>query len=82
MKVRELIELLEGCDPEATVLLATQQHYPWESDVLGLSVRGEICDQDGVAPQPATNAAPTDVLLLEGAQVRYGDRDAWRSRRR
>jgi hypothetical protein len=38
MTVAELIELLEDCDPEAEVRLATQPHYPLAYHLAGIAV--------------------------------------------
>lgn len=97
MKVHELIAILEDCDPEAEVLLATQPHYPLEFRLAGVTVREEMLDgsergEDGDSDEEGGDdegegpfseepigdgCRRNDVLLVEGGQLRYGDRDAW-----
>ena len=42
MKVSELIELLEDQDPDAEVLLMTQENWPFENAIEGVAVREEM----------------------------------------
>ena len=39
MKVKELIDLLEEQDPDAEVLIMSQQNWPFENGVYGVTVR-------------------------------------------
>jgi hypothetical protein len=94
MKVKELIEILEGCDAEASVFVMSQQTYPFEHCLAGVAVRGDFTD-DGREDGDEAVLAPTadrwttpdgklprnDVFLLEGSQVRYGSREAWDAKR-
>ena len=73
MKVRELIEALESYQPDAEVLLCTQQQWPFESALLGAVSREEMQGQN-TAPSGGSGA---DVLLVEGSQIRYGSKAAW-----
>ncbi len=94
MKVKDLISRLEERDPEADVLLATQENYPFEHSVRGVQVRENVAedddgddgsaedagDGDGLANQSDTwnnRGNKNDVLLVEGGQLRYGNRNAW-----
>ncbi len=85
MKVSELIEILSEMDADALVLLATQPGWPFEFGILGVTRRAEmLAGEDG---EPATEThepgtAPSDVLICEGAQLRYGSRAAWETARR
>lgn len=80
MKVSELIELLEEQDPDAEVLVMSQQNWPFECALAGVTTREEMLladgDEDGEAEAPA-GAAHSDVFLVEGEQVRYGSKTAW-----
>jgi hypothetical protein len=75
MTVRELIRVLESMPKSATVLLGTQESYPFENELAGVVQRHDFMHrededwEDGVEPD--------DVLLLEGDQLRYGNSDAW-----
>jgi hypothetical protein len=71
MKVRELIAMLEKQDPEASVLLMIQPHQPWECGVDRVVTRRSF--DEPREPETTSN----DVLLLQGAQRRYGSRKAW-----
>lgn len=90
MKVHELISILQNCDPDAEVVLAEQPTYPMEHKLVGVSVREDFTDapfvdeddeDDEVGPfsreRKPGEARPNDVLLLEGAHLRYGNKAAW-----
>ncbi len=85
MKVQELIDLLEEQDPDADVLIMSQQSWPFENAVYGVTVRSELTgddedDDEGGEPEPArrrTDGAPSDVFIVEGGQLRYGSKTAW-----
>lgn len=65
MTVRELIEMLEGMDPDATVRLATQQQWPFKNEIH--TVRESQTDDDV-------------VYIYEGSQVGYlseNDAEGW-----
>ena len=76
MTVRELIELLEDQDQDATVLIMSQPSWPFEHEVRGVAARADFAevDPDG---DPADRRRPEDVFLVEGGQLRYGDKAAW-----
>lgn len=80
MKVSELIEILEEQDPDADVLVMSQESWPYEVAIRGVTTREEILladgDEDGCAEAPA-GAAHSDVFLVEGEQLRYGSKSAW-----
>lgn len=87
MSVQELIEILEGMDPEAAVYLAVQPEYPFEVAVAGICQRGDYAE-DGEDEEGAwtggdlwsaseSQLPKNDVLILAGSQVRYGARAAW-----
>ena len=93
MKVRDLIELLEGVDPDANVFVMSQQQWPFEYGVAGVTVREEFeggeDDEDGGEDESAEDQAerrreaerrgeqPNDVFVVEGQQLRYGHKRAW-----
>jgi len=84
MKVKELIESLRECDPEANVVLTTQPRWPLEYQIAGLVTREGCRDESGLI-QAGAGQAPNDVILVEGEQLGYGEREAWaaaRARRR
>lgn len=61
MKVSELIAMLEDCDPNAEVRLATQPNYPVQSHLRGVAM-DDSEDADGF---PAEGEV---VYLVEGSQ--------------
>ena len=94
MKVRELIEILEELDPEASVYIMSQSSWPFEVAIHGVTVREEFTerdeddDEDGEATPashydrwsaPAESLPMNDVFIVEGRQLRYGSKDAWDS---
>jgi hypothetical protein len=84
MKVRELIELLEDQDPDAEVFIMSQENWPFENAVAGVAVREEMIeddeddDEDREEPRYEKGTAPSDVFIVEGEQLRYGSKAAWR----
>lgn len=85
MKVKQLISLLEKLDANADVYVMMQQHLPFECVLAGVAVRGEFTaegTQHNGGPLPSETAAPNDVFLLEGEQLRRGDKAAWKAPRR
>lgn len=85
MKVSELIELLEDQDPDAEVMIMSQENWPFENAVAGVAVREEFvdddedCDEDErEEPRYEKGTARNDVFLVEGQQLRYGSKAAWR----
>lgn len=85
MKVSELIELLQDQDPDAEVMIMSQENWPFENAVAGVAVREEFaaddedCDDDErEEPRYEKGTAPSDVFIVEGQQLRYGSKAAWR----
>lgn len=77
MTVRELIEALERQDPDANVLLGVQPSWPFEHSVMGVTVRREFSEVEVDEDRDPYSIAgrPNDVIICEGGQVRYGDRN-------
>ena len=85
MKVSELIELLQDQDPDAEVMIMSQENWPFENAVAGVAVREEFVDDDEDCeddereePRYEKGASPSDVFIVEGQQLRYGSKAAWR----
>ena len=86
MKVSELIELLQDQDPDAEVMIMSQESWPFENAVAGVAVREEFVDDDDEdceddereEPCYEKGTAANDVFLVEGQQLRYGSKAAWR----
>ena len=85
MKAKTLISLLNECDPEANVVVATQPRWPLEYQIADLVTREDCRDESG-SIRAGAGQAPNDVILVEGEQLGYGEREAWaaaaRARRR
>ena len=83
MTVQELIDILSEQEPDAEVLLMTQQSWPFEYSIFGVTSRAELIGEDteeeAEAPCSGRDGGPasTDVFLVEGTQLRYGSKDAW-----
>lgn len=90
MTVSELIERLQECDPDAEVRIMSQENWPFENSILGVTVREEMQDdarECGHEPHeegcPALDEEnddglqPNDVFIVEGQQERYGSKRAW-----
>ncbi len=84
MKVAELIEILEEMDPEAEVLIGSQENWPFEYDVAGVVTREEVVEDadDEDAPERTDGTALNDVFIVEGTQLRYGSNRMWKAARR
>ena len=80
MKVKELIAILEEQDPDAAVLIMSQQSWAFEHAVYGVTSRAEIegNDDDEADATPSRDGrAASDVFVVEGSQLRYGSKTAW-----
>lgn len=89
MKVRDLIEILEDQDPDAEVLIMSQQSWPFENAIAGVAVREEIVeddedldDEEREETRYEKGTAASDVFIVEGQQLRYGSKAAWDAARR
>ena len=90
MKVSELIEILEDMDPEAEVLIMSQQSWSFENTLAGVCQRsdlveeeeGEAEDEDQGRDIGSEELPANDVFLVEGTQLRYGSKRAWDVARR
>jgi hypothetical protein len=85
MKVSELIELLQDQDPDAEVLIMSQENWPFENAIAGVAVREEmveddddLTDEEREEPRYEKGTAANDVFIVEGDQLRYGSKAAWR----
>lgn len=87
MKVFELMQFLSSQDPNAEVLIMSQQRYPFEHAVVGATDRKtlveeyEEVDEDGAPTCYGKGEAPSDVFIVEGEQLRYGNGAAWEATR-
>ncbi len=84
MKVAELIEILEDMDPDAEVLIGSQENWPFEYDVAGVVTREEVVGEsdDEEEPRYGEGLAASDVFIVEGTQLRYGSNRMWAAARR
>ena len=89
MKVQELIEYLEDCDENANVYIGSQPAWPFEYDITGIVTRGDVwkaherelaAEEDSYGEDREDDRGEilkTDVFILEGTQLRYGDKYMW-----
>jgi hypothetical protein len=71
--VGQLIEALQRYPEDANVIIANQPHYPFEVELLGITTREQCGDDDN----NHDGTWPTDVILAEGDQLRYGKTEVW-----
>jgi hypothetical protein len=83
MTVGELIERLEEMDPDAEIRLMTQENYPFENSIAGVTDSEEIiiaAEQDDEFTPAQDRDRPTQgivVYIVEGQQLGYGNKAAW-----
>ena len=77
MKVSELIQFLKEQDPEAEVLVMSQQNWPFENACYGVTTRADMLAGEDDDDAPRDGGAMSDVFIVEGSQLRYGSRAAW-----
>ena len=91
MTAAQLIEALEGVDPDTEVRLMTQQNYPFENALIctwAPDEDGDDVDEDeragGFTPADGREfghrpegPVPKVLYLVEGRQLGYGTKDAW-----
>jgi hypothetical protein len=84
MKLRALIELLEeisddGANDDADVRIMSQPHWPFEYSIAGAIQRQDFECELGEPEEACLNPGDSrsDVFLVEGAQLGYGDKRAW-----
>lgn len=82
MNLDELIERLKDLRDEhggdTEVRLMTQQNWPFENAVHGVTTADEIAiaEQDDEDPTPTADAEKV-VYIVEGTQLKYGSKAAW-----
>ena len=85
MKLIDLIEELEGIKDhlgctaeEAEVFIMTQPSWPFENSILQVCIRQEIDECQVDEDTYSTNGVKSsDVFIVEGQQIRYGNKKAW-----
>ena len=77
MKVKDLIARLQDYDEDAEVLLVTQEQWPFEYGIAGLTDRLTCGDPD--FDDNDDDGSTDDVFIVEGHQLRYGVKSAWSS---
>jgi hypothetical protein len=78
MKVQQLLEMLHDCDPDAEVLIATRDRFPWECKIAGVCTREDIIlDADEKDDELEKGIKDTDVIIAMGDQLRYGSAGIW-----
>ncbi len=83
MTLDTLIEILTdyrdelGCDAE--VRLMTQQNWPFENRICGVTSGREMneADDDDADDHPQDVADDTTVYIVEGGPIGYGSKRAW-----
>lgn len=75
MTVADLIERLQEQDQGAEIRLMTQESWPFENAIVGVTTREEIPAEPD--DEPEAESADNCVFIVEGAQLCYGDKNAW-----
>ena len=85
MTVATLIDLLKeyrkehGADAEVRIM--TQQNWPFENRICGLTSSREM-NETSDDPDDAEDVADDDVIfIVEGGQLGYGSKRAWETAR-
>ena len=78
MRVKDLIEMLEECNPQATVIILSQPSYPFENKLQGMTVRNKSNEtsqggESAFSGSPSDESKADDVILCMGSQLRYGE---------
>jgi hypothetical protein len=74
MKIQELIEMLEEFDGDTEVRIMAQENWPFENAVEGVTERSRFEDTDD---PDDPEGEPNCVFLVEGRQLKYGNKEAW-----
>ena len=85
MKVRDLLEQLEGYSPDVEVRIATQPNYPLEATIRHVRSKiemaereGEICEDGSCEDEECltVRSHPNNdtVYIVEGSQIGYAAR--------
>tara|TARA_R110002072_G_scaffold301409_1_gene481089 strand:- start:633 stop:854 length:222 start_codon:yes stop_codon:yes gene_type:complete len=69
MTVQELIDILEGYESDGQVLFVVQPNCPFEYSIADVVERADFEGSD-----EETGARRNDVILVEGSQLRYGNK--------
>ncbi len=81
MNVSELLEMLQGFDPDLEVRLAIQPSYPLELSIGKVTLLSEIgrdgAEDDEDVEEGDAPSREDYVMLLEGGHIGYGVRNAW-----
>ncbi len=84
MNVNGLLEVLTELSEsfgESEVRLMTQEGWPFENDIHGIAVSGDILTEGDEDDVP-TSDDPEVVYIVEGNQIKYGNKNAWNVARR
>jgi len=77
MKVHELIEALEDMDdPEAQVFIMSQKSWPFEYSIHSVLARSDYEGEPAIEDDDKETSG-LDVIIVEGEQLRHGNKDAW-----
>lgn len=85
MTVAALIALLEQyrdeCGDDAEVRLMTQQNWPFENGIRGVTSTSQMDDFEDCEDEPFDVSGGPDagdvIYLVEGGQIGYGRKVAW-----
>lgn len=75
--VGDLIGRLEDFDENLEVRIMSQQSWPFENHLGGVTERQEFEEQEDGLFRGSEKPEANCVFLVEGSQIRYGDKAAW-----
>lgn len=82
MTVGDLKERLEDLDEDMEVRLMTQPAWPFEYSIADVRLKSEISegepDEEKEEKAEAGGEQPDVLYLIEGSQLGYGTKQAWR----
>jgi len=73
MTVSELLQMLEGCDPEAEVRIMSQETYPFENAIRGVCIREDMSSGDDECECDHRFTEPHEEGCPAGEEPEYGD---------
>lgn len=72
----------ENMDPNARVLTMSQKNFPFENEVVGVCSRENLSEPNKSWDKDFLGRPTfgTDVFIIEGDQLKYGDKATWGNR--
>ncbi len=75
--IESLQELSEAGYGDSEVRLMTQQNYPFEHAIRGITISDELNREDEGDARTDREEEASIVYIVEGDQLGYGNKSAW-----